>query len=207
MYIASDKQPPFTEIVFPKNQDKFEAGSTLSVKTYSYDAKSDINKVVFYLGDKLVGTVSKAPYDLNLVLPSSSQKTELKVVAFDQAANMAEDSIQIVITKFSQTDSNIVKIISPQNNTKIKLADSLLVSFEVPASKIDNLSQVDLIEQDLESKKMEIITTINNFTESPNGKYFAVWASSKKGKFYFFVRTKNQQSKISLSEKITVIVE
>lgn len=205
--VASDDDPPHTEIVFPQNGEKIEKGSRIILKTYSYDAKSDIDKVVFYLNGKEIGVVKEAPYEKTIVLPTKGSKAVLKVIAFDKTANSSEDEVTIKLTSSGNSSVSELKITSPKNNSVIKKSDNLTIVAEVPAALIDNLVEVNLIEQDLDTRKMTVINTVTKVSPGWNGKLINTWVPAKSGSYEFFIRMKDKSEKLVLSEKVKVVVE
>lgn len=204
--IASDDDPPHTEIVFPQNGQKIDKGSQITVKTYSYDAKSDIDKVVFYLNEKEVGVIREAPYQKMIIVPQIGTKAVLKVIAFDKTANSAEDEVEIKLTSNSGQTFSKIQITSPKTDSTIKKSDNLTIIAEIPESLIEDLTEVNLIEQDLETRKMTILNTLTKPNENWNGKLISTWVPSKSGVYEFFIRTKDYSEKLTISDRIKVTV-
>lgn len=205
--IAADDEAPYTEIVFPKDGETFEGGSLLFVKTYSYDTKSDIDRVIFYLDGEKMATATKAPYEASFVLPNETKSAVLKVQAFDYTANSSEDEIQIKIKEASMGTTSSLQILAPQANITLKLGQSQEVVFYVPADLISNLKEVNLIQQDLTTKQMNLLTTMSTFDANWNGKSTVTWLPDKVGQSDLFIRSKDKNDQITLSGKIRVTVE
>lgn len=204
--IASDNEPPYTEIVFPNSGASFDAGSLLTVKTYSYDTKSDIEKVVFYIDGEKVAETKEAPYEASLILPNVIKTIDLKVVAFDHTANSAEDEINIKVVKAGGTTQGTIQIKEPKNNERVKVGQNTDVVFFVPTEMIINLTEINLIEQDLETKKMRILTTVSDINKNWSGQMTTTWIPSKAGQYELFVRSKDKSDVIVLSSKVRVSV-
>jgi len=204
--IASDDEPPHTEIVFPQQEQKIEKGSQITIKTYSYDTKSDIDKVVFYVNDEEVGVVKTVPYEKTIVLPNVGTNAILKVVAFDKTANSGEDEIEIKLTPNSSSNFFEIKITSPKTNSTIKKSDNLTIVAEIPSEQISTLTEVNLIEQDSETNKMTVLNTFTKINDSWNGKLITTWVPSKTGEYEFFIRTKDSNNKLIISDRVKVTV-
>lgn len=205
--IAADDQAPYTEIVFPKEGDSLQAGSSVTVKTYSYDAKSDIDKVVFYLNDQEIGVVKKAPYEYTIQLPTEAGRFTVKVVAFDQVSNFSEDTVVITTTEMSTNNGGQTRITTPKQGQKLNQGESVAVGLEVPQAHIGTLQELDLIVQELDTKKMNILANFTSFDSGWSGKFITTWMPPKTGQYEFFVRSKDLQGKIFLSTKIKVTIE
>jgi hypothetical protein len=170
-------------------------------------AKSDIDKVMFYLDGKEIGVVRKAPYEKTIILPVKGNKAVLKIVAFDKTANSAEDEITIKLTSAGNVDVANMQILSPENNSSIKKTDNLTIVAKIPNVLIGDLVEINLIEQNLETRKMIILSTVNQFNSDWNGKLITSWVPARSGIYEFFIRTKNKDEKLNLSQRVRVTVE
>ncbi len=205
--IASDDDPPHSEIVFPQDGQKIEKGSQITVKTYSYDAKSDIDKVVFYLNDEEVGIARKAPYEKTIIVPKVGTKAVLKIIAFDKTANSTEDEITFRLTSNQAAALSTIKITSPKTDTFIKKSDNLTIVADFPKDLLEDLKEINLIEQDLETRKMSVLQTFGKPDSSWNGKLITTWVPPKSGVYEFFIRTKNNSDKLTISERVKITVQ
>ena len=101
-----DTTPPHIKIIKPEkalyffNIKLFQfplpfAIGTIEAKTLTYDNESGINKVEFYLDNTLQTSDTTSPYTWTWNTPSLSMHT-IKAVAYDNAGNHAEDSINVL---------------------------------------------------------------------------------------------------------------
>lgn len=73
---------PDIQLVSPANNQIFKAGETIAVKTTVTD-DDNIAKVDFYNGDKIIGTKTKAPYELPLTLADGTYNISAKATDVD----------------------------------------------------------------------------------------------------------------------------
>ena len=102
--------PPFNTILkpviaYPVNAQKFEAGSTINIKTYVADnfdnygkKRFTITKVEFYANRILIGSDSDSPYELKGWHPGKGSYT-LKAKVFDDGQTKISKSVIIKVSK------------------------------------------------------------------------------------------------------------
>ncbi len=100
-----------------------------------------------------------------------------------------------------------IQITSPKTNSFIKKSDNVTLVTEVPTSTMDDLVEINLILQDLETRKMTVLSTFTSFTSDWNGKIITTWVPAKSGIYEFFVRTKDTSEKLTLSDRVKVTVQ
>ena len=113
-----DLEKPYVAILSPNNEDS--VSGIISIFTDVYDKDSGIEKVEFHIDNTLLFTDDNSPYqyDWNTNLYPSGSHT-IKVIAFDNAGNFAEDYITVNIPYIPPTyahDYAVIDVIAdPQN--------------------------------------------------------------------------------------------
>ena len=204
--VAKDSQAPKTEIVFPKDNQNFSSSSVISVQTYTYDTRSDIARVDFYLNEEKVESVTQSPYSSSIALPKEPGSYTLKVVAYDNASNTAEDSIKI------QTSAKkISRKFSVEAEKNIKFGDSSMITFFLPVEDVKELKQVELIarynSQGADIDDQVLFTTNIDETSHANGIFYYLWPQAQIGDYQLFLRAKYKSGKTLFSAKESVKVE
>ena len=91
-------QPNLVPEVFwlaPSDASQFVQGETIQLQVDAYDSDGSIDRVEYYAGTELIGSVSAAPYDLSW-LPSTIGVYQIHAEAFDnQGAKGTSDVISI----------------------------------------------------------------------------------------------------------------
>ena len=95
---GEDTDPPQVRMTHPK-QTGFRRGDTVTMRAEASDAEGGVRYVQFYLGDRLLSTKPKSPYELEYPLNVDPGVYTLRAVAEDMAKKTAEDSIRITVVE------------------------------------------------------------------------------------------------------------
>ena len=138
--IWEDNNPPYTEIVRPKNLQKLVAGSTFEVKTLTYDQWWQVENAVFYLDWKEIWKVSKAPFSKKIEIPRLTWEHKIKIIVIDTAWNSSFDEKVFSVIRV-RNSSKWVKLILPKEIFTNKPFDYLI---SVQYSEIKNLEKISI---------------------------------------------------------------
>ena len=204
--LAEDTRAPETEIVFPRNGASLSASSSVLVQTNTYDVQSDIEKVEFYLEGVLMGTVTQAPYNLDITLPKTTGNYSLKVLTFDKASNEAEDEIEVQVT--SKKISRDLKVEVPSS---IEFGRSVEVQFFAPIQDVAELEALELYSRFDSKEGVEIddvlLSRVENFDSSSSGIAHYLWVRPLVGDYQIFAKAIYKNGKVLFSSKKRVEVQ
>ncbi len=203
--VAEDSQAPNTEIIFPKNGESLFASSIISVQTYSYDKRGDISHVDFFLNDVKVTSSEISPYTGEIKLPSEVGTYKIKIIAYDNTSNTAEDEIEVRVTS-----KEISKDLKVEVSENIKFGDSERIKFFVPSDDLPDVNEVVLIaryksETDIETED-QILFEIKNLEDGSSGIFEYLWIRPLTGEYDVFVKTVYENGKVLFSSKNRVEV-
>jgi penicillin-binding protein 1A len=92
-----DSGTPQVSILSPFDGAVLTVGSTVTVRVDARDPGGAIDRVQFFLRDKLITTRREAPYEAVFTVEGEPGSTTLRVVAQDVAKNQGEDAIEVEI--------------------------------------------------------------------------------------------------------------
>jgi|GEM_PF-4547804 len=96
---GSDNHAPRCNITNPPDNIKYNIGTPLTVRTYTYDVDDNIKDMKFYIDGVLIGTDEEYPYLLNIPTDTYFEGNHLiNVIVEDDYGKTFEDSISIYLT-------------------------------------------------------------------------------------------------------------
>ena len=203
--VTKDSEPPHAEIIFPKKEAEVLSESVVTLQTYVYDTKSDIQRVDFFLNDRKMTFAKDAPYSASIKMPTELGQHLLKIIAYDQAANSAENEINInVVAKKIATELKVVV------DKKIKFGQSAQILFSVPAEDVEEIKKVILISRYNPNKAVKpnnnVLIEVDNVKDS-SGIFEYLWVRPLEGKYSVFIKTIYDNNKVLFSPKVNVEVK
>ncbi|MBI3336824.1 transglycosylase domain-containing protein [Candidatus Peregrinibacteria bacterium] len=92
-----DKNPPHISFLIPQENITLVKGSQLHLIAEASDAEGGIKYVQFFLGNRLLSTKPKAPYELFYTLQEDTGIYPLRATAQDLAGNTAEAQVELIV--------------------------------------------------------------------------------------------------------------
>ncbi|WP_296700207.1 Ig-like domain-containing protein [Algoriphagus sp.] len=140
---APANQPPVTSIVTPTQNQSFDAGKTILIQAYVADPENQIARVEFFRGNTLIGTVTRAPFEINWTnAPVGNHSLKTRVT--DQGGLSTESGVVNINVK-SSTPANqapFTSIVTPSNNQSFAQGSDILIQSYVS----DPENQIALLE-------------------------------------------------------------
>lgn len=183
--LGEDNQPPHTEIIFPAAGQSFSKDSSIIVETYTYDVRSDIQKVEFFLDDTKMAEITTAPYNGSVVLSVEPGEYAIRVRAFDSSSQMSEDLIPITVTAQKKTQD-----FSLQMKASLESGESNLLKFYLPEVYVENTEKIVLkarYKSEQGDVKKELIVTEFHGSPLVAGEYQYNWKSPEVGEYSLFI--------------------
>lgn len=200
--IWNDTENPYTEIVKPSKWQSLIAWSSYEIRTLTYDVWSDIDRVTFYLNNKRIWDVKKAPFWIYFSVPKKVGEYNIKVIAFDQAWNESEN--EILINSIENTENidewTVIKFL---NKLSIDYPNEIQININNP--NISNIEKIELIwRQELISEKTDefVISTISKFNNV--WVFYTSWSPISKWKYEIFTKEYYKSKKVLKSKRYNV---
>jgi hypothetical protein len=123
-----NNQAPLINIVTPNKDQTFKEGETILIQSYVQARTNEIAKVEFFSDDKLVGSVTSAPYQINwtdAAVGSHSLKTR---VTDNGGLTAVSYIVNISVTATAlKNQAPFTSIVTPDNNQSFGEGTSILV--------------------------------------------------------------------------------
>ncbi|OAN17653.1 chitinase [Photobacterium jeanii] len=180
---------PTVSLTSPLATDAIKVGDVVVVSANAADKDGTIAKVEFYVGAKLIATVTKAPYVTNWTAIAGNQN--IKAVAFDDKGATAES-----VTKINVTDSsNAAPTTSVSlSATNVKLGD--VVTFTATAADKDGT--VEKVDFFVDGKLVGTAAT---------APYTLAYKTAKAGSLKVFSRATDDKGATGNSANVTLTVK
>lgn len=128
IHVDKPNQLPVVEIISPKNGDLYLEGSPIEVEAEANDPDGKIERVEFYVGSRLVGTETSAPYKA-LIVGLDPGNYHLTAKAFDNmGASAISAPIQIRVERKNLPPE--IRITSPKEGDEFFVGDEITVRAE-----------------------------------------------------------------------------
>ena len=95
--LEDDKNTPRISFLIPRGNIVLAKGSELHLYAEASDTEGGIKYVQFFLGNRLLSTKPKAPYELFYTLQEAPGSQPLRAIAHDLAGNTKEVGLQLTI--------------------------------------------------------------------------------------------------------------
>jgi len=184
-----DKKSPTVRLIKPSKDISIKSESEIEIKAEANDPDGAIKYVQFYLGDTLLSTKPKEPFELSYTIGLPDGVYKLRAVAEDLAKNKTEDSITITIGEGGSgpsEPSGDPVILEPAGNLEIKVGDIVNVHIDAPKIGGDIRRLKVVVEGGVISGQDELL----NITEG-EGVYKRVWKTDRAGEFVIRLLTED----------------
>jgi membrane peptidoglycan carboxypeptidase len=94
-----DSGAPKVSITSPREGSSLTIGSRVTVKVDARDAGGSIDRVQFFLGDQLIMTKRKEPFEATFPIEGEPGSSAIKAVAWDLARNKGEDEVGVELIR------------------------------------------------------------------------------------------------------------
>jgi len=152
---------PTLVINYPLTNQEISSNN-MNIQVTAKAKSSSIDRVVYYIDDKFVGTSKSNPhqYNYNFSPLFRNGNHELKVIAFDQQENFQEIKIPFTTNIHHSTNYNLDWII-PQNNATLK-QDDFPLNLQISIDKINLINKIDFYYINKNNGQSSWIQTISN---------------------------------------------
>lgn len=194
---GADVTPPEVQLTSPEADTVYSSAQVVVIEAKASD-NVGVTRVELFDSERLLGSVTAAPYQLNWTLDSSENGVHtLTAKAFDAAGNEATSTpvtVTVELPSGSDTEAPAVTLTRPASPQTITTAQTL----ELEADAVDNVGVVRVEFYDGD-------TLLNTVAESP---YTYAWqlGSSLNGTCSVTARAYDAEGNVGTSEAIEVTV-
>ncbi|MCT4614963.1 MAG: glycosyl hydrolase family 18 protein [Marinifilaceae bacterium] len=181
---------PDINITSPLNNDIFGI-EQININVDAIDNDGSIDRVEFYIGDKLISTDKSLPYtyDWN---PNNAGVYNIKCIAFDNKGKSSES--QKLTLHIVEQGTPEVRITSPSSNQIIKPNENVILKAE--ANDSDGTIQ-----------KVEFYDINGLLGTSVNSPYQYLWTSANSGKQSVYAKAYDDENKVATSSSIEFTIQ
>jgi penicillin-binding protein 1C len=198
-----DSVPPETQIISPEEGAIFPADTTITIETNSKDDIS-VDQVDFYLDDRLIGEVKRAPYNLSIALPDEIAPHTIVVIAKDNNGNTARDEVSIKIEDAERRTRT--SFVYPKTNSIYK-AKIQPIDFFIQIASVDlkDATQVRVLGYNKDLSSSTVIYDISTAENSSQNFSFS-WTPTLGGDYEFLIETISE-AETKTSTPLTLKIE
>ncbi|WP_374174201.1 Ig-like domain-containing protein [Flavobacterium tructae] len=185
-------QPPTVSIITPADNATYIAPATLTISATAKDTDGNINKVAFYNGATLLGTVNTSPYTFNWKNVAAGTYT-LTAKAYDNDDDVTTSSAIAITVNTPVNQSPSAAITAPANNTV----------FTAPAS-----ITIDAVATDSDGtiSKVEFYNGVSLLATSTTSPYTYNWKNVPVGTYAITVKSYDNANVTATSAVVNLVV-
>ncbi|MCF7844320.1 MAG: transglycosylase domain-containing protein [Kiritimatiellales bacterium] len=187
-----DKRDPIIRLIKPSKDISIKSEQEVSMLAEASDPDGAIKFVQFYLGDTLLSTKPKEPYELTYMIGLPDGVYILRAVAEDLAKNKAEDSIKITIgdggpAPVTPSAAEPRMLEPPESLLDIRINEVVDIRVDVPALGGD-LNRIRIIIESNVLVEDEVLLDLSD----GQGIYVRPWKAERPGTYTIRLVTENR---------------
>jgi len=203
--IGEDNDKPEISIIYPKPNQEFSIGSSITIKINVVDQQGDIDYITYYWNDKLYARKLKYPYSLQLTVPENETIIKIKAIAFDKSGNQSADTISLK-TKIKQENSDYtLDLLSPSNGSHFNEGSVVPIKIYLSPDLLKNMKRIEIIGRS--NRKILILGQISNFSTNKNGIFEIILENIQSGEYMVQAKGIDKNNKIIFSPMHKIIME
>lgn len=201
---TEDTEAPEVSITFPGEGALFTPNTTMIIQTNAIDNIS-IDEVTFFMDDRIVGTATKSPYNLEVTLPDEVAPHTIVAIAKDSSGNTARDDVSITI---EEADSKRVKttFTYPKNDSTFSLNGTPIDFFFTVSNREQTTStSITVTATNKANAVSSIIYSQSDSSTSQN--YAFSWVPDAPGDYEVTINTENEAGEVNTSSPLSISIE
>jgi membrane peptidoglycan carboxypeptidase len=200
-----DSTLPETSIIFPGEGAIFPPSTTMTIQTNSIDNIS-IDEVTFFLDDRIMGTVKRPPYNLDISLPNEVAPHSITVIAKDSSGNTRRDDVSIIIEE--ETQRRISTEFSFPKNDSTFSRNGTPIDFFFTVSNKDQKSTAS-ISVNAANKKTNVTNSIysTEIEGSASENYAFSWVPDAPGDYVLNIESTDADGEVTTSKELNLTIE
>ncbi len=200
-----DLEAPETSIIFPGEGAIFPPNTTMTIQTNSIDNIS-IDNVSFFLDDRIMGSVNKPPYKLDISLPDEIAPHTITVIAKDSSGNSSRDDVSITIEE-EQRSRIRTEFSFPKDKSTFSRNGTPIDFFFTVSNKEQKTSAS--ISVYAANQKTNISTAIysTNIEEDATKNYAFSWVPDAPGDYVITIESTDEEGELSTSKALNLSIE
>ncbi|HAI98177.1 TPA: hypothetical protein DCL30_01370 [Candidatus Peribacteria bacterium] len=204
---GEDRGLPVVQFSEPVGDIAVKSGDTLTVRAEAEDSDGEIKYVQFYLGQTLLTTKPREPYEFSYVVAVPDGTYQLRAVAEDMAENTAEDSLTVTVGAGGSAlkppaPIGEPQLVSPLEDQTIQKSTPIDLKVQVPRLSTQDYASLKLSVADEQGVEDVLLELTNG-----EGLYVRQWQSKRAGTFVIYVRTKNRSGEEREWSERKIVVE
>ncbi|MDJ1502603.1 Ig-like domain-containing protein, partial [Xanthocytophaga agilis] len=184
---------PVISITSPSNNANFTEGGTAPITATASDSDGSIAKVEFYVNNSKIGETTSTPYTFKWTGLAVGTYSLTAKATDNSGATTTSTPVAIIVKATPVNQVPVVSITSPANNTSFIVRNA--VSITASAS-----------DKDGSIAKVEFYANETKLGEATSAPYFISWIPSATGSYALTAKAIDNQSGVSTSSVVNVIV-
>ena len=203
--IGEDDTAPRVSFVYPTDGAKLTVGTSVAIQVDAKDSNGAVNKVRFYLDNKLQKEDESEPFTWQLKVPSQPGTYDLKAVAYDYADNKDTDTISIRAIDDEGNLEGASRLLLPRNNDSLDQGEAVLIKGYVSESDRELLDEVIFLSKKSSQLPQEI-NSISAEDEDGASTYSIIWNAPPSGTYELYMKIVLTDGKLRFSKKVPIVV-
>jgi hypothetical protein len=200
-----DSTAPETSIIFPGEGAIFPPNTTMTIQTNSIDNIS-IEKVTFFLDDRIMGTAQRPPYNLDIDLPNEVAPHTITVIAKDSSGNTNRDDVSITIEEEKKRRVRTAFSFPKNSSTFSRNGTPIDFFFTVSNKEQETSASINV---SAANQKTNVTNSIYSSTVNGNASenYAFSWVPDAPGDYIITIETTDSEEEVNTSKPLNLTIE